>query len=246
RQPLRGDTAVLLELFAFSSLLVAFGLRNFQWRASFVRSVFFMVIQISVATGITISYRLSWLHPLHSFPGPWSYRISNLRIAQVITSGSRHATIQALHLKYGKFVRIGPNTLSINSRSAVAPIYASAKCLDRSTACHVPVLPGDGLFFVVDRDIHRTRPAIWAKTFTTANLDFFQPILNQRTEELAECMKRRTQPGRLDFSRCIEDWSYDFMGDFAFGPGSSLELMRNGDPDDLVKNGKTATALFDM
>ncbi|KAF7336092.1 Cytochrome P450 [Mycena venus] len=79
-------------------------------------------------------------------------------------------------------------------------------------------------------------------------LTIFNPSLSQRTVELAECMQRRSQEnkGLVDLSRCIEDWSFDFMGDFAFGPGNSFELMRDGDPEDLVKNGKTATALFDI
>jgi hypothetical protein len=84
----------------------------------------------------------------------------------------------------------------------------------------------------------------------------------------------------VDLSRCIEDWSYDFMVNLPFyhpapthrfvqgrfciwtwefagecGRGEregteetsvAQELMRNGDPENLVKNGKTATALFDM
>ncbi|KAJ7748818.1 cytochrome P450 [Mycena maculata] len=205
-------------------------------------------IQIVVALAITISYRLSPFHPLFFFPGPLSYRISNLRMAHLLTTGLRHTTIQSLHRKYGKIVRIGPNSLSINSRSAVAPIYSSAKCLDRSSAYRFQPLPGDGLFFVLDRDTHHARRSIWAKAFTTANLDSFQPILNQRTTQLAECLQRRssTNKGFTDLSRCIEDWSFDFMGDFAFGPGNSFELMWDGDPDNLVKNGKTATALFDI
>ncbi|KAJ7102698.1 cytochrome P450 [Mycena epipterygia] len=208
----------------------------------------YLSIQLCTALALMIFYRLSPFHPLYSFPGPLSYRISNLRMARLVMSGSRHTTIQRLHSKYGKFVRIGPNSLSINSRSAVAPIYASAKCLDRSSAYRVETLPGDGLFFVTDRDTHHARRNIWAKAFTTGNLDCFQPILNQRTVELAECMDRRSRKnnGLIDLSRGIEDWSFDFMGDFAFGPGNSFELMRDGDPDNLVKNGKTATALFDI
>ncbi|KAF7360800.1 Cytochrome P450 [Mycena venus] len=229
---LRGDTRLFLVVGCFTALSVLLVLfQNLKWSAA----------------SMTL-YRLSPLHPLYSFPGPLSYRVSNLRMAHLVMSGSRHTTIQRLHREYGKFVRIGPNSLSINSRSAVPPIYASAKCLDRSAAYRVETVPGDGLFFVLDRDTHHARRSIWAKAFTTANLDHFQPILSQRTVELAECMQRRSQEnkGLVDLSRCIEDWSFDFMGDFAFGPGNSFELMRDGDPEDLVKNGKTATALFDI
>jgi len=191
-------------------------------------------------------YRLSPLHPLAKFPGPISYKVSSLRLAQVVLSGRRHTTIQDLHNRYGPFVRIGPNALSINSRTAIGPIYASAQCLDKTRGYNLPMLPGNGLFFMCSRGIHNIRRNRWARAFTNSNLESYKTVLDRRTLELTECIMSRSQSGLVNLATCIEHWSYDFMGDFAFGPSSDLELMRDGDPLKLVEGGKLATIVFDV
>lgn len=113
--PARGDVALLVEI--AGALLVWATLRTvpsvhhvvaesaLRTPASFTAVC--AAIQLSVLAMATILYRLSPWHPLAKFPGPISYRISSLRSAQVVASGVRHKTVDALHKRYGKFVRLG-------------------------------------------------------------------------------------------------------------------------------------------
>lgn len=55
-------------------------------------------------------YRL-FLSPLARFPGPFWTRITNLWHVGLMREGNEHSALYDLHMRYGPFVRIGPNKL---------------------------------------------------------------------------------------------------------------------------------------
>jgi cytochrome P450 len=63
------------------------------------------------------------LHPLSSFPGPISQRLSNFPRAFYAVRGEFGFRVAALHRKYGPVVRIGPNELSFSDPQAWKDIY---------------------------------------------------------------------------------------------------------------------------
>jgi hypothetical protein len=72
-----------------------------------------------------IIYRLSPIHPLSSFPGPWYLHISKLSNACIYLQGHQHEIFYQLHKKYGPIVRVGPNELSICDASAVKSVLGA-------------------------------------------------------------------------------------------------------------------------
>ena len=58
-------------------------------------------------------YRI-WLSPLNKFPGPWQAKISNLWMTGKLSNYDCYLQSEELHKKYGKYVRIGANDLSIS------------------------------------------------------------------------------------------------------------------------------------
>jgi hypothetical protein len=56
-------------------------------------------------------YRLSWWHPLHGFPGPRIYRISELPMFYHAVRGTRHRVVKRMHDTYGPIVRTGVESL---------------------------------------------------------------------------------------------------------------------------------------
>ncbi|KAH6876811.1 cytochrome P450 monooxygenase [Thelonectria olida] len=71
---------------------------------------------------ILVFYRLA-LHPLAKYPGPVLARITNWYSAFYVWKGDMHLKLFEMHQKYGETVRFGPNSISVNSRSAMAGIY---------------------------------------------------------------------------------------------------------------------------
>ncbi|KAF2261474.1 cytochrome P450 [Lojkania enalia] len=82
-------------------------------------SLFGLIISYAL---IVITYRLT-LHPLAHYPGPLLARITDIHLAYSAYKGTRHLEYQRCHELYGPVVRIGPNTLSFNSATALKTIY---------------------------------------------------------------------------------------------------------------------------
>ncbi|GBE89918.1 predicted protein [Sparassis crispa] len=248
RQSVRGNHAAIGYCLAFSSFYLA----NKQLHTTPTPLVFtcliFGVHTLSVLL-FTVAYRLSPFHPLFTFPGPRLWWISSLRLGYVSFKGKRHLILDELHKVYGPFVRIGPNTLSINTLSAAA-LYNANYDLDKSEAYNTPGhLPVVAIFFKQrTKKLHADRKRIWSTAFTGPTVVHFFPLLERRTMELMKCIEwrqTRAESKTVDLSECLCHWSYDFMGDMAFGGCNDLELMKRGDPDDLVMGGKRATIALD-
>lgn len=69
-----------------------------------------------------VIYRLTF-HPLAKYPGPRLAAITDIYLTYYAYRGSRHLAFARAHSRYGSYVRIGPNTLSINTTTALKTIY---------------------------------------------------------------------------------------------------------------------------
>lgn len=73
------------------------------------------VLASSYLTGLTTSllvYRI-WLSPLNKFPGPFVAKITSLWMTTEAINKDLYLKLDSLHQKYGRYVRTGPNSLSI-------------------------------------------------------------------------------------------------------------------------------------
>ncbi|PSR90838.1 hypothetical protein PHLCEN_2v4807 [Hermanssonia centrifuga] len=182
-----------------------------------------------------------------SFPGPLLNKLTTLTLLHTVSTGKRHLIIEALHKKYGVFVRTGPNTLSINSLEAVGPIYSSAQCFNRSEGYRPGRFGDNSLFFIRDRQRHNIRRRVWAGAFTPAMIKNHDDVLNERMRQLVACILRRQDNlGVVDLSECFRHWAFDVMGDLTFGEASDIELMRNGDPEGIIAGAQKAMMQFEI
>ncbi|KAF8510476.1 cytochrome P450 [Hysterangium stoloniferum] len=244
---LRGDTAVGVCFLLFSVIASLFSLAHHGFLYSSFRAALFLASHFATLCLVTITYRLSPLHPLESFPGPLLNKISSLPAAYMVYTGKRHLRIKQLHDKYGAIVRTGPNSVSINAFSAIAPIYSSSQCMDKSEAYRPGRFDQAGLFFIRGKEKHNQRRRVWAAAFTAASLANAREVITRRTNELVECMdRRRSKSGNIDLTSCIQHWSYDVMGDITFGGSSRIELMQDNDKYGLVSSGQKATIAFEV
>lgn len=68
--------------------------------------VSFSVFYLTLLSSIFI-YRISPLHPLYKFPGPFFAKVTKLWNVRIMASGKNHIYYKNLHEKYGPYVRIG-------------------------------------------------------------------------------------------------------------------------------------------
>jgi hypothetical protein len=73
-----------------------------------------------------VAYRLSPLHPLAKYPGPWQSKVSRLWALKIASGGDQHRYYHTLHEKYGPVVRTGPNHLHVREQRAVPVVMGKA------------------------------------------------------------------------------------------------------------------------
>ncbi|KAL4262103.1 cytochrome P450 family protein [Pleurotus pulmonarius] len=250
--PMRGDHAAILYFIApagFCFAVQSIPSVDMGLSEAMILSFKFMLIYTASALLGTGIYRVSPFHPLAKYPGPWLWRLSSLRLAYISYLGKRHLILDDLHRKYGPFVRIGPDALSINSLSANR-IYGAQLHMEKGDSYLTPGHPDAvALFFKQKtRGIHTDRKRIWSAAFTGAATSHFVPILEQRTWDLVKCIETRqvsSSSKTVELADCLCHWAYDLMGDMVFGGCNNLELMKHGDPENLIYGGKLATLVLD-
>lgn len=76
---------------------------------------------------LRILYRLLF-HPLKSFPGPWTHKVTDLPSAWKLSNGEQHSHYHRLAQKYGSVVRVAPNELLFTGPDAWEDIYGYRVC----------------------------------------------------------------------------------------------------------------------
>ena len=110
-----------------------------------------------------------FLNPLNSFPGPFGARISKLDHSVRNRKFDAHLQFLESHRKYGDFLRIGPNDLSVVDVRAVEVISApNSKC--KKSPWYEQDAPRTSLHTTRDRGLHDRRRRVWAPAFSDKSL----------------------------------------------------------------------------
>ncbi|RPD52782.1 cytochrome P450 [Lentinus tigrinus ALCF2SS1-7] len=173
-------------------------------------------------------YRLSPLHPLSKYPGPFWCRTSKLWHACLAYSGEQHKYLQALHERYGDVVRIGPNDLSIRDAAAI-PQLMGISGVPKGTNFHGAMLTATNppMVGIQDTQVHLARRRSWARGLNPSALKEYEPLIGKRAKQLVRLFE--THDGVIVLGQIFNYFSYDLMCDMAFGGGA--ELMAEGDPN---------------
>ncbi|KAH8118549.1 cytochrome P450 [Phellopilus nigrolimitatus] len=192
----------------------------------------FSVFYVTLLSSIVI-YRISFLHPLANYPGPFLAKISKFHGMWKMSSGKNHIYHYDLHKRYGPFVRVGPNELSIVDASSISSILG-AEGLPKGPMWDARRSPQGPRSLIAIRDVHeharRRKP--WNRAFNTTSVKGYEPIVVKRALQLVEELEKRSQTkgsynvSSVDLAEWMGYFTFDFMGDMAFGGG--FETMRDG------------------
>lgn len=161
-----------------------------------------------------IIYRI-FLSPWTEFPGPWQASISAFWLFKRLNQQTAIYQIQELHKKYGKYVRIGPDTLSISDADLHEVAFAQRKEF-RKASWYDATLPDLTLHTTRDKALHDRRRRTWAPAFSDKALREYEPKVRTHNHQLlGEMQKREGQP--MEISTWFNLYSFDVMGHLAFG-----------------------------
>nr|L7WME9.1 RecName: Full=Cytochrome P450 monooxygenase notG'; AltName: Full=Notoamide biosynthesis cluster protein G'; Flags: Precursor [Aspergillus versicolor]AGC83578.1 P450 monooxygenase [Aspergillus versicolor] len=159
-------------------------------------------------------YRVQF-HPLHGFPGPYGARISGLWLSMGLRDRPAFQKLQELHNQYGPIVRVGPSELSIAYPEAVGIVYGHQSRCYKSTF-YDNGHPMKSLHSYRDRAAHDQRRRTWSTGFGDRALRGYETRVHEYRQKLFTRLN-----DAVGLTVNISDWfnfySYDVMGDLAFG-----------------------------
>ncbi|TRM63528.1 cytochrome P450 [Schizophyllum amplum] len=143
------------------------------------------VLPISVALYHLVPYVLD-VHRLRGYPGPALAKFSDLWLGMVSRGGHRSETVHELHEKYGPFVRIAPNHISIAHPDALQTVYAHGNGALKSDFYDAFVAIHRGLFNTRDRAEHTRKRKIVSHIFSQKSVNEFEPHVRTYVGQLLD------------------------------------------------------------
>ncbi|SJX60031.1 probable Benzoate 4-monooxygenase cytochrome P450 [Sporisorium reilianum f. sp. reilianum] len=178
------------------------------------------------------------------YPGPFLAKFTDFWLLRTAMVGHRFEAVHKQHQKYGKFVRIAPNHVSIADHEALHPIYGHGTGTLKPAYydAFVPPKPFPrGLFNTRDRAEHTRKRKIVSHTFAPKTIIAFEPFIRREVQLLlerwdefcAKAAKANTEGPRgikgrawLDSLLWLNYFAFDTIGALAFG--STFGMLENG------------------
>jgi len=177
------------------------------------------------------------------FLDPFFAKFSDIWLGWVASHGHRSDVVHELHKKYGTFVRLAPNHVSIADPGALQIVYAHGNGSLKSEFYDAFVSIHRGLFNTRDRADHARKRKIVSHIFSQKNVLEFEPIARIYIDQLLKQWDRMCdaavkggsglegdgwsgRDGRL-WLDCLPWYNYlafDIIGDLAFGSPFGMVL----------------------
>ena len=170
-----------------------------------------------------VVYRL-FLHPLNGFPGPWQARIGNLWLSSKLSNLDGYYLIDGFHKKYGKYVRVGSNVLSITDPAIMQDTYGpNAKAVKADW--YDGSYPHHSMHTTRDKGLHDRRRRVWAPAFSDKALREYEPTVQDLNDKLVSRIDEY-KGRRVNMTTWFNLYSFDVMGRLAFG--KDYHMVENG------------------
>ncbi|KAL7273449.1 hypothetical protein RUND412_003704 [Rhizina undulata] len=179
-----------------------------------------------------IIYRL-YFHPLSKYPGPFLAKITSLHALYHAFRGDRHIMTHKAHKKYGPYVRISPNFLTLNTKEGLKEIYGVNKNVQKSHFYTAAV--GHASNYAantateIDKQVHARKRKVLAQAFTDTALRSMEQYVLPTIETLCNIIAageqsiyfegggKGTGKWRGDMSKWATYLTFDIMGELSFG-----------------------------
>ncbi|KAH9976216.1 cytochrome P450 monooxygenase [Lactifluus volemus] len=225
-----------------------------------------LIVLAIISTFIILVHLLVWLvdpNGLRTFPGPFLARFSDLWLGRVAQQGHRSQVVHEMHEKYGTFVRIAPNHLSIADPAALQVVYAHGNGSLKSNFYDAFVSITRGLFNTRDRAAHTRKRKIISHIFSQKSVLEFEPYVIGYVESFIQQWDRLCAGGAkglkgddgeggwrghngwvwLDCLPWFNYLAFDIIGDLAFGsPFGMITAAKDSAP--VAKSHKQGISVY--
>lgn len=122
---------------------------------------------------------------------------------------------EALHKEYGKYVRLGPNALSITDADVLETAF-SHDTQFRKAEWYDNAKPFDSLHTTRDKALHDRRRRLWAPAFSDKALREYEPKVKSFNDKLVGRVRDHLNEP-IEMSKWFNLYAFDVMGRLAFG-----------------------------
>lgn len=179
---------------------------------------------MSCQTAILVVYRL-FFHPLAKYPGPFLAKLTDGYMLYHAWKGDRHLEFWRMHETYGKFVRFGPNSLSVNSNTALKDIYGFKANVGKSEFYDAFVHPAPNTHNTRDKEVHARKRRVLSHAFSDSAIKEVERYIlaNIRTfcDAIGDLGRVIDEKKGWSAPKNMADWcnwlAMDILGDLCFG-----------------------------
>ncbi|KAF2713713.1 putative P450 monooxygenase [Pleomassaria siparia CBS 279.74] len=188
-------------------------------------SLFLTAISLTGIYTSLVVYRL-FFNPLNNtIPGPYWARLTKFNAAIRNRKIDGHRQLLALHKKYGRFVRLGPNDISVTDPDGVQVVNGhGSKCI--KAPWYDAEKPRLSMHTTRDPSLHGRRRRIWAPGFSDKALRGYESRIKVYNDLLISklCALSGTP---VNAAKWFNLYSFDVMGDLGFG--ESFGMIERGE-----------------
>ncbi|KAG8990574.1 hypothetical protein FRB90_001704, partial [Tulasnella sp. 427] len=183
----------------------------------------------------------------NGIPGPFLAQVSDFWLVQQAASGKRSESVHEEHKKYGSFVRIAPNHISISDPDALQVIYAHGNGTLKTEFYDAFVSIRRGLFNTRDRAEHTRKRKVISHIFSPKNVQDFEPNIRSAMAKLflqldkiisapegtrsylgTNYFRKKQDRAYLDILPWFNYVAFDVIGDLVFGePFGMIDAARD-------------------
>ncbi|KAG7527828.1 hypothetical protein FFLO_06571 [Filobasidium floriforme] len=176
----------------------------------------------SAAMILLLTFSLSPERKLDKYPGPLLAKFSRLWLARQAGRGNRFQVVHELHKKYGSFVRLAPDHISISSPLAIPIVYGHGTGFTKADFYDAFVSIRRGLFNTRDRKEHTRKRKIVSHVFSQKNVLEFEEHIQDVIDNLfgkwdAMSRDKKLQTQGFDILDWLNFFAFDVIGSLAFG-----------------------------
>ena len=176
---------------------------------------------------------------LNKIPGPWIRSISTIPRMLSVNRGSSHLEDLNLHQKYGTFVRVAPNSVSISDPAAIGEIYGIGTKFTKSPFYTLSEAHDEeGLipdpFILTNKELHTRMKRNASNAYALNGLVQMEPWINPVTERLLSKIGASADKGLpLEMGKVISNFTMDAVFSLTFG--RDFDYLNNGDTLGILK-----------
>ena len=196
-----------------------------------------VLLALEISAVLLVLYAISsaifnrFFHPYRHFPGPFWATITPIWYWRAVRYGRAQDHSRPLHKKYGPFVRVAPNQISISDPEAIETIYGSKKPFAKSAfydGFDPHISPRKGNFEETDERKHGVRRRIVAPLYTQGAILEFEPRVDRLISLFYSRMEQFVNDGReLDIAVWLRKYTFDVIGEIFYGKEHGLGMLKD-------------------